>query len=285
MGGKSKMKSIAIIAANGMLGYAVSLYFESKHIEVKKITRKEFDIVDNDFQKLENLVKDVDCIINCAGIIKPLISSNRIEDILNVNSIFPRNLSILSKLLNVKVIHVTTDCVFSGKKGNYNENSYFDAEDLYGLSKCAGDIGELMTLRTSIIGEEKNNSRSLLAWAKSQAGKQINGYINHFWNGLTTVYFAEIIYKILTSGHYKKGIFHIYSPNKVSKFELLNYINEIYTLDLKIVPIEASEYCDRTLSSIYSLSKELVQIPIYDQIKSMREFFKNENCCSNNVIQ
>jgi len=267
------MKNICVIGANGMLGYAVSSYFKRKNYNVKEITRNEFDIVKDSMEKLESYLMNIEVVINCAGVIKPTISKNSIEDVLKINSIFPRNLAKLCNKIGIKCFHITTDCVYSGKKGKYTEEDYFDAEDLYGLSKNAGETNDCMVIRTSIIGEENGNSRSLLEWAKSQAGKEVNGFTNHLWNGVTTLYLAEIIEKILTNNLYQKGIFHIYSPNTVSKYELLNIFNEVYDLKLKINPVEAKESIDRSLASIYILSQKFVVKPLKQQIFEMKEYF------------
>ncbi len=270
------MKNLAVIGSSGMLGYAVSSYFSHKGYNVKGISRKDYDIVQDPLDKLERLLDGCEVVINCAGVIKPTITKNTVEDILKINAIFPRNLAKLCNKKNIKCFHITTDCVYSGKKGNYTEEDYFDAEDLYGLSKNAGETSDCMVIRTSIIGEENGNSRSLLEWAKSQAGKEVNGFINHWWNGVTTLYLAEIIEKILLNNLYQKGIYHIYSQNYVNKYELLGIFNEIYKLKMKINPISAEVAINRCLSSIYDLSNIVSIKQIKQQINEMKEFFENQ---------
>lgn len=267
------MKKILVTGSTGMLGYAVSSYFKFKNYYVTEITRNEFDIANDPMDKFEKFLDGIEVVINCAGVIKPSISKNTVEDILKINSIFPRNLAKICDIKDIKCFHITTDCVYSGKKGNYTENDYFDAEDLYGLSKIAGETKDCMTLRTSIIGEEKGNKRSLLEWAKSQAGKEVNGFTNHLWNGVTTLYLAEIIENILKKNLYQKGIFHIYSHSKVNKYELLQIFNEVYDLKLKINPVEAEEKVDRSLSSIYDISIKLSIKLLEQQVKEMKIFF------------
>jgi len=268
------MEKILIIGSTGMLGYAVSSYFKYRGYNVVELSRKEFDIAVDPIEKLEMYLNGVDVVINCAGVIKPTISKNTIENVLKINSLFPRNLAKACNKRNIKCFHITTDCVYSGKKGKYTEEDYFDAEDLYGLSKNAGETNECMVIRTSIIGEENGNSRSLLEWAKSQAGKEVNGFTNHLWNGVTTLYLAEIIEKILTNNLYQKGIFHIHSPNTVSKYELLKIFNEVYDLKLNINPVEAKESIDRSLSSIYDMSIKLCVKLLEQQVREMKVFFQ-----------
>ena len=272
--GSMIMKNIVILGSNGMLGYAVTEYFLRKGYDVTALTRKDYDIAKDPINKLETFVKQAEVVINCAGVIKSVINNSSIEDILQVNSIFPRNLATLCNKHGVKCFHITTDCVYSGRKGNYDENDYFDADDVYGISKNAGDIKDCMTLRTSIIGEEvKGQSRSLLEWARSQAGKSVNGFTNHLWNGVTTVYLAEIIENILNSNLYQKGIFHVFSPNSVNKYELLQSINDVYNLKLKINPYKAESGINRTLNSVNDLAEKLVTKEIGHQISEMNLFF------------
>lgn len=258
-----------------MLGYAVSSYYKSKDYDVVEISRNEFDIANDPMAKFETFLDDVDVVINCAGVIKPTIAKNTIENVLKINSLFPRNLAKVCGKRGIKCFHITTDCVYTGKKGKYTEEDYFDADDLYGLSKNAGENNDCMVLRTSIIGEENGQSRSLLEWAKNQSGNSVDGFTNHKWNGLTTVYLAEVIMKILKNNLYQKGIFHIHSPNIVTKYELLEIFNEIYQLKFsKISAIEAQIAVDRCISTIYDLSAQVCTKTIQQQIKEMRAFFK-----------
>lgn len=268
------MKSVLVIGANGMLGYAVSEYFKLSNYHVECITRKQFDIAKDNIEQLESVVKDVDFTVNCAGIINIRTAEVPIEEVLKVNSVFPRNLARLCKKFRKSCFHITTDCAFSGKRGLYTEFDYLDAEDVYGLSKCGGETTDCMTLRTSIIGEEQNASRSLLEWAKSQKGKTVNGFTNHLWNGVTTLYLAQIIEDILNLNLYEGGIFHVFSDEIVSKFELLSMINQIYDLGITINRFETPQSCNRSLSSEKDLCKRVVKISLRTQIEQMKKFFE-----------
>jgi dTDP-4-dehydrorhamnose reductase len=130
-----------------------------------------------------------------------------------------------------------------------------------------------MVLRTSIIGEEKNTSRSLLEWVRSEKGNTINGFANHFWNGVTTLYLAEIIEDILNLNFYEPGIFHIFSDKIVSKFELLHVINDTYSLGITINRFETPRSCNRSLYSEKCLCEKVVKKPLRSQIEEMRMFF------------
>lgn len=267
------MKHVVVIGSGGMLGYAVEEYFVRQNYTVTGITRSDFDIAREPVETLEGTLENVDIVINCAGVIKPRIAAMSVEDVIRVNAIFPRNLAKLCKARGISCFHITTDCVYSGKKGQYTEWDYFDADDVYGMSKNAGETTECMVLRTSIVGEEHGQSRSLLEWAKSQAGKQVSGFVNHLWNGVTTVYLAEIIENIFTNNLYREGIFHIHSPSTVTKYELLSIVNDAYKLSLTIAPAKAPQPCDRSLSSNYSLSHQLVTKTIAQQVNEMKLFF------------
>lgn len=268
------MSRTVVLGANGMLGYAVRTYFSRKGDDVLALGRPEFDIAADPMNRLESLLAGADRVINCAGVIKPRIAEMAVEAVLKVNAIFPRNLAKLCNRLESPLYHVTTDCVYTGNDGGYTEESYFDAEDVYGLSKNAGDAADCMVLRTSIIGEETGQSRSLLEWARSQAGKQVNGFLNHRWNGVTTVHLAEVIDEIDSSGRYARGIHHIHSPDVVNKAELLEIMDTVYDLGLTIQPVDAEVACDRSMSSVLPLSAAVACKPIRRQVEEMRAFFE-----------
>ena len=168
------------------------------------------------------------------------------------------------------MIHITTDCVFSGKDGNYNENSIQDEINDYGLSKSLGELCNATIIRTSIIGEEINNKRSLLEWVKSNKNKEINGFNNHYWNGVTCLELSKIIYQIINKQLFWDGVRHIYSPNSVSKYELVSLINTIYNLNIKINKINTNETVDKTITS----NKEIIfNIPdLSIQIQELKNY-------------
>lgn len=267
------MKRILILGANGMLGYAAGMYFQRSGYEVNALARIDFDALTSDIALLNDHVKNSDLVINCIGVIKQVIDNYTPYQTVFINGVFPKNLAKLCNASGTPMIHITTDCVFSGLKGSYNENDYFDAKDLYGISKISGETGDCMNLRTSIIGPEKNTSRSLLGWAFSQKNKAINGFTNHIWNGVTTLQLAIIIEQIMSSGLYQTGLFHIHSPDSRSKYELLKMISDIFSLNADVKPAQNNEFCDRSLSSIYPLSSNLSNTGIYDQLIELKSFF------------
>ncbi len=254
---------IFIFGANGMLGTYLFKYFSPKY-QVVPVTRKQIDLTE-DFSLISKNYdfEPDDVIINAAGIIKQRTYSP--EELIRVNSLFPHFLS----TLGCNVIHITTDCVFSGNDGEYNEDSLHDCLDDYGKSKSLGENLNLTIIRTSIIGEEIYNKKSLVEWVKHHKNSQINGYINHFWNGITCLELCKHIQEIILNGSYWKGVKHYFSPETVSKYQLVFYINEIYELNNKVIPIK-SKYCDRSLNTKYDRSP--VQISIKEQVLELKKF-------------
>ena len=267
------MPAILVLGSGGMLGSAVCKYFTRKNYTVRGLDKNDFNAAEPVFGFLENEIKNSGLVLNCVGIIRQVIEKFSTEDVLKINSVFPHNLAMLCRKLNVPLIHITTDCVYSGSKGKYTENDFFDADDLYGISKLSGEPKNCMTLRTSIIGPEKQTAVSLMGWAFSMKDKTVNGFTNHYWNGVTTLYFAEIAEKIFREKLYKPGLFHLHSPGAVSKYELLKLFNTVFSLNLKINPVESPVFCNRTLESIYRLSEELAVKTIQTQLTEIKDFF------------
>ncbi len=267
--------NVLVLGSAGMLGLAVKSYFASKGHDVTVLTRKEFDIAADDFANFASIFATAkpDTVINCAGVIKPRIQAMSVEAVMKVNAIFPVNLAKLCKTMSVPCFHIATDCVYSGRKGGYTEDDLFDAEDFYGMSKNAGDSADCMVLRSSIIGEERGQARSLFEWARGEKGKEVKGFTNHRWNGVTTVYLAELIEQILLEKRYAPGLFHLHSPEPVSKLQLLQIFNEVYGLELKIEAAQGPTACDRSLGSKRRLSPEIATRSIAQQVQEMRTFF------------
>ena len=245
------MKKIVVFGSSGMLGnYVYSLLSKSK--EVIPLTRKDYDLVKLTSQSLDlfleslNLEQD-SIIINCAGVI-PQTKNENIREYIKVNSLFPVILSMICNQKKWRFIHITTDCVFSGNKGNYDENSEHDETNIYGVTKSLGEIGYGTIIRTSIIGEELNNKRSLFEWVKLNKNGEIDGYTNHFWNGVTCLQLAKIINQMIEEDIFWDGVRHIFSPDSLSKYKLVKLINDIYALNININPV-AKNYCDKTMKT------------------------------------
>jgi dTDP-4-dehydrorhamnose reductase len=268
---------IYVLGSNGMLGNYVTKYLKM-NFNVVALTRKDIEIkIYNEFEFnkiILNLgIKSNDVIINCIGLIKQRTKTTE-NEFLIVNSLFPQMLSKICKKQNIKFIHVTTDCVFNGNEGNYSENDLHNDNDIYGVSKSYGEPSNCTVIRTSIIGEEKYNKLSLIEWVKSNKNKTINGYSNHLWNGITCLEFAKLCEYIIKTNDYWLGVKHIYSPNSLSKFDLLKIISKIYNLNITVNSITMLNKCDRTLSTIYK--KSYIISTIEEQIKEQYMFLKNK---------
>jgi dTDP-4-dehydrorhamnose reductase len=195
-----------------------------------------------------------------------------------VNTLFPQKLAELARIYRYNLIHITTDCVYSGKDGNYDEKSLHDSETIYGITKSLGEPENFSTtIRTSIIGEEITSKKSFLEWVLSNRGKECNGYVNHFWNGVTCLTVAKIIKKMIDEGKYWYGARHIFSPSIVSKYELCKIINETYNADVTILPVIAEE---EKLMSLSGDCEEFDIPPIRKQVEEQREF----NILGSNVL-
>lgn len=164
------------------------------------------------------------------------------------------------------------NCVFSGDDGNYNEKSPHDCTDVYGKTKSLGEPENCTVIRSSIIGEEVGQTRSLIEWVKSMKDKSANGYINHKWNGVTCLQMAKIFEDIIANNKYWKGTRHIFSPNTVNKYELVQMISDAHSLNVNLTPVEGPTKCDRSLSTIYD--DNLFNIPdLKTQIEEQFNYF------------
>lgn len=277
---------IVVLGATGMLGHTVARHLASVYGE-ESIVRTcrtapihnygdpgqewiQLDASDPGEYLLCKIPQDAVYVINCIGIIKPFIEATGIEATLQVNSIFPHRLARYCNKHGIKLIHITTDCVYSGKDGQYTEEDPHDISDVYGRTKSLGEpISDVMVLRTSIIGREIHKQASLVAWVQSQRDRAVNGFCNHWWNGVTTKAYAECCRRIIDNGWYRKGLYHIFSPTAVSKRELVQMISDALNLNVKVNPTDAAVACDRTLSTNEDLCHDL-QIPeLIEQMKGL----------------
>lgn len=266
------MKKILLFGSSGMLGrYVFSVL--RKQYEVICINRNDFNIFTDKWEKLSNLIgerlSNNDVIINCAGIIpQKHTTDNNLDLYIRVNTLFPHKISEIAKKHNCKFIHITTDCVFDGTKGSYTVDDKHSATNIYGVSKSLGEPDEATIIRTSIIGEELQGKKSLIEWIISSKNKTINGFTNHYWNGITCLTLANIIKTIIAENLFWNGVKHIFSPSTVTKYDLCNYINEIYGLNINIKPVEAE------ISKNLSLNGPTIFIidSIYQQIREQKDY-------------
>ncbi len=256
---------IFILGSTGMLGNTLLRYFEStKQFKVMGSIRgknppAELDIprelllnnVDVEDEKiLSNVLSEYKpkFVINCIGLVKQLSFSKDPIKSLVINSLLPHKLSEICKNIDARLIQISTDCVFSGKKGMYSELDDSDAKDLYGKTKFLGEVvnSNCITLRTSIIGHEIETSHSLLNWFLSQKG-EVKGFRKAIFSGLPTVELARIIHDFIIPNKNLKGLYHV-SSDPINKFTLLELISKIYNKKIKVIP-DDKLIIDRSLSS------------------------------------
>ena len=189
-----------------------------------------------------------DVVINCIGIVKQLPAAHDPLSSIAINALFPHQLAQICRKRGARLIHISTDCVFSGKKGNYKENDFADADDLYGRTKYLGEVDyeNALTLRTSIIGRELSTNHGLIEWFLRQEGRTVSGYTNAIFSGLTTNTLSDAIATVITDYPGMRGVWHIASE-PISKYELLKLVKMIYNLDIEIQP-ENSVVIDRSLN-------------------------------------
>ena len=248
---------IFVLGHKGMLGRYVYSYLKLMKYNVIGMSRDEINAAELTETQLraQFFMKKADTgdvIINCVGTIKPMVDKHGTLNAIKVNAVFPHLLSNVCEEDGYKMIHISTDCCYDGKKGLYDENSPHDCTDIYGKTKSLGEPSNCTVVRTSIIGEEIGTARSLIEWIKSMRGKTANGYINHTWNGITCLQMAKIFEDIIANNKYWNGVRHIHSSNILKKSELLQMVSDIYELNITVNPIEAPSKCHRTLSSIYN---------------------------------
>jgi dTDP-4-dehydrorhamnose reductase len=260
------MMRTLILGATGMLGHKLTQVF-SQQFEVYATVRSSKEafadrlVLAQDYLLGNVLVENFDsvvraialtkprCVVNCIGIVKQQLAAKAPLPSICVNALFPHRLAQVCQAAGIRLIHISTDCVFSGRQGNYVESDVADAEDLYGRTKLLGEVSGdgCFTLRTSIIGRELETSHGLIEWFLSQEGKAILGYKNAIFSGFTTNAIAEIIAQMITKHSDLEGVWHV-AAEPISKYELLSLVKERYSLNIQIEPDETF-LCDRSLNA------------------------------------
>jgi dTDP-4-dehydrorhamnose reductase len=282
---------ILIIGAGGLLGNSLIKFFSTKKnfsIFATIRSANTFDMPNNtlnnykiftgiDVEKsndLESVFSKVipNIVINCVGIIKQSEEIANNFKVISINSLFPHYLLNLSSRYSARLIHFSTDCVFSGSKGNYTEDDFPDAQDLYGRSKLLGEVyyGNSITLRTSIIGHELNSSKSLVDWFLSK-DKNIEGYKKAIFSGLTTFEIARVIHDYIINTDLV-GLYHL-SADPISKYELLLLIKDVYGKIINVIPDDKKVVVNRSLdSSRFRKATGFLPKPWPMMIKELRNF-------------
>jgi len=284
---------ILILGAAGMLGHTLFTEF-AKHqdLDVYATVRSNAAIKKYlPLNLLERIIKNIDAesiecvspvikklqpdiVINCIGIIKQLSEANNHIISININALFPHHLALLCKDHGARMIHISTDCVFDGTKGNYGEDDSSDAQDLYGRTKYLGEViyPHCVTLRTSIIGHELTGGVGLVDWFLSQAYKKVSGYTKAIYSGFPTIEMARIIHDFVIPNRELSGLYHV-SSEPISKYELLRLIAKTYNKKIEIEPYDEF-VCNRSLDSTRFREMSGYEPPSWpDLIKMMHSHF------------
>lgn len=262
-------KRILIIGATGMLGHMVHNYMESlgtyelfNSVYRTPLNDKSIVCDVKDQKAVADLIEQVrpNVVINCVGALVQESKENPVSAIY-LNALFPHILKDLCNSNQAKLIHVSTDCVFSGKKGSYSEDDFRDADDVYGRSKALGEIFDAphCTLRTSIIGPELKDGTGLFNWFMKQEG-EVKGFTNAYWSGVTTLELAKAIHKTIQNDLH--GIFHVTNGQKISKYDLLKLFNLLR--DTPVIINQNEEYvADKSLNKTLKFDFE---VPSFEEM-------------------
>jgi dTDP-4-dehydrorhamnose reductase len=185
--------------------------------------------------------------VNCIGIVKQDQAAKDRYQSIAINALFPHQLARACAARGVRLIHLSTDCIFSGRRGNYKEADVSDAEDMYGRTKWLGELDyeHSLTLRTSMIGRELSGCHGLIEWFLSQRGKTVRGFKKAIFSGFTTTALSEIIAKVIANPDALQGVWHV-AADPINKFDLLSMVKQAFQLDIEIEPDETF-LCDRSL--------------------------------------
>lgn len=258
---------VLVLGASGMLGHKLVQRFRRDYETAGTIRDSAPDpallgvlgaglplycgVSGEDFDTISGAAGDFrpDVIVNAVGIIKQIKEAKAAIPSIRVNSLLPHELAALAEKRGARLIHFSTDCVFSGKGGNYTEEDAADARDLYGRSKLLGEVdgAGALTIRSSIVGRELRGHLSLIDWFLSQRGGRIKGYRRALYSGLTTNAMADLVAWLIAEHAGLSGLWHV-SSEPISKYELLGIVNEVYGLGVYIEPDDAF-FCDRRLDS------------------------------------
>lgn len=257
---------LLIIGATGMLGHKLALKLSRKHevyatvrgeeipVFFKNVTVPSLEIIGGvnafSLETVENAIMHVrpDYVLNCVGIVKQLKEASDPVISIVINALFPNQLQNLSVKHGFRLIHFSTDCVFSGKLGPYQQSAPSDVNDLYGMTKFLGEVSgpNSLTIRSSIIGRELSNPTGLVEWFLSHRGGAVKGFRHALYTGLTTNEAADLVDFIITTHPYLSGLYQVASQ-EISKYDLLKLINDVYETGTKI-ETDTDFHCDRRLA-------------------------------------
>jgi len=220
------------------------------------------------FGRIANIIDEThpDVVVNCIGVIKQLPTATDPIISLTINSLFPNRLAKFCQTSRIRLIHVSTDCVFNGRKGMYTEEDISNAEDLYGRTKFLGEVTgpNCLTLRTSIIGRELRSSNGLLEWFLSNRGQCIKGFTKAIYTGFTTTALGLIIREIIEDYPGLSGLYHVASK-PINKYDLLCLANRVFDAGVEIRK-DNTFICDRSLDSTRFCKETNIKIPTWESM-------------------
>ena len=284
---------VLILGSDGMIGHKIAqslnddcelILSSRKSISLDTIGVKRGKILLHDLitDNLDSMLKKIfpDLIINCAGITTRRGVKDNIQNTRLLNSDIPHKLDSWANLNSKKLIHFSTDCVFSGSRGNYLDNDISDANDTYGKTKAAGEVNSFntLTIRCSMIGRELYNFTELFEWLVKNKNKNIDGYSKVFYSGITTVRMGKIISKIIKEDINLTGIYNI-SSIPISKFDLLHKLSNAFGLNVDITENKNIK-SNKVLNSKKFAEITGIKIPDWDDLIS--EFV--EDCGKNRSL-
>jgi len=273
------MKRILIIGATGLIGHQVYMrlkkncdYDVFSMAHQRKMDDETILIDARDEHLLERKIRGInpEVIINCMGILISEANVNH-EHAIFLNAYMPHHLKNIANTLNAKLVHISTDCVFSGKKGSYVETDFKDADDTYGRSKALGEVTEFphLTLRTSVVGPELKDGEELFHWFFRQEGT-IKGFMKSYWSGVTTLELAKAVEWAID--YDIKGLYHVTNGKSINKYALLELFK---TFTKKNILIEAVDGRVTNKTLIDTRQERNEPIPDYDiMIRGMVDFMK-----------
>ncbi|MBI3517055.1 MAG: sugar nucleotide-binding protein [Proteobacteria bacterium] len=226
-----------------MVGSAMVRRLPRAGLEVVALDRARYDILNDPIEAVP--LAGVDAVVNCAGLINRFEKSRDAAEFYQINSIFPRRLADACARAGLCLIHISTDCVFDGATGLYDETAAAVPKDLYGRAKLYGEAANAMVLRTSVIGPERAHFHSLLCWFLGVTDA-CQGYTNHWWSGMTTVTLSDAVGHLIVAGRCQPGLFHLHGED-ITKHDLLRLMAQAFGKQVAITPAAAAMARDMRL--------------------------------------
>lgn len=257
---------VLVLGAGGMLGHAVLRFFamdpgvcvvgsvrSSQTLRLLPPELQQSLVASVDVESLDSVIRlfalvRPAVVINCVGLVKQLQGAGDPGAAIPINALLPHRLALLCQVAGARLIHISTDCVFSGSKGMYGEDEVADATDLYGRSKYLGEVDypNAVTLRTSIIGPELDSAHGLVGWFLGQKG-EVRGFTRAIFSGLPTVELARVIKDFVIPHAQLRGVFHV-GADPISKYDLLRLVARAYGKPEELIPDDTLRI-DRSLDS------------------------------------